>query len=207
MAKIENLFNSGQGGLGNLVFYQMNGKNIVRTKPKRYSDRKSSAQLAQRQRLQVMNGFLNPFRELIRVTFAAEAVGRTALQTAQSYNMQTAFTGEYPHIAVDKSKALLSNGPLPLPKNATVKIHPEGLLINWENEAETKPAAFSDILTVVALFEENKGTYNFTETLRSEGKYLWKLSKPVNEDALPDVWIAFRNRTMTQWSASLYLNG
>ena len=60
--------------------------------------------LAQRERMQVMNGFLNSFRELFRTTFAAEAERRTAVQAAQSYHMCNALTGEYPHITVDKGK-------------------------------------------------------------------------------------------------------
>ena len=49
MAGINPLFSSGRGKLGNMVFYQKNGKNNVRTKPGHFIDKKS---LAQRQQMQ-----------------------------------------------------------------------------------------------------------------------------------------------------------
>ncbi len=206
MAEINHLFSGGRGKMGNLVFYQMNGKTIVRTKPAHFSDKKTPAQLAQRQRMQVINGFLNPFRELIRTTFAAEAEGRSALQAAQSYNMRNALTGEYPDIMVDKNKALLSQGILPLPKSASVAAKPEGLLITWENSDETATATAGDTLLVIALFKAGNCRYQFTEARRADGQYLWKLPQTIDENALPDVWIAFQDRKRTALSPSLYIN-
>src|SRR5690606_37355290 len=87
MAKIENLFESGRGKLGNLVLYKVGNNGYVRTRAAHFRDRKSPAQLAQRQKLQVMSGFLRPFAELIRITFAADAMGKSAMRAAQSYNM------------------------------------------------------------------------------------------------------------------------
>ncbi len=206
MAKLDNLLEGGQGSLGNLVLYKMHGKSYVRTKPSQYRDKKSPAQLAQRQRLQVINSFLRAFREPLRVTFAAEATGRSALQAAQSYNMRNALMGEYPDIVVDKSKALLSKGPLSLPAGASVSAHPEGLLIEWVNGEEAAGSAAEHTLVVMALSEEtDRSDYKFTEVRRSDGRYVWNPALSVSENALPDVWIAFRNNDLTGWSDSMYL--
>jgi hypothetical protein len=104
MAIIDNLFDAGRGRLGNMVVYKMNGMNIIRTKPERYRDSKSPAQLAQRQRLQAVNEFLNPFSKLLKLTFPAEKPGQTARSEAQSYNMRNALAGEYPGIYVIRAK-------------------------------------------------------------------------------------------------------
>ncbi len=206
MAKIDNLFESGQGKLGNLVFYKVGGKGRVRTRAEHFRDRKSPAQLAQRQRLQVVNGFLKPFREAIRITFAGEALGRTAFQAAQSHIMRNALVGEYPDIYVDKSKALLSRGTIPLPVSASVKSHPEGLLVEWGNGEEAVGKAAGDTLVVMGLFEPDSSClYQFTAISRSDGRYLWMLSRQGQEESLPDVWIAFRNRQETQMSDSMYI--
>ncbi len=206
MSTIDNLFDAGSGRLGNLVFYRRYGKSYVRVRPAHYKDRKSPAQLAQRQRLQVVTSFLKPFSNALRVTFAAEAVGRSALQAAQSYNMRNALAGEYPDIRIDKSKVLLSRGALPLPLRAGVEVRPDGLLISWENGKEVNRSTATDTLVVLAYLESAGSTgYSFTEVRRSLGQYLWKPELPYREDDLPDVWIAFRNEKMTAVSDSLYV--
>ncbi len=206
MAKIENLLEGGQGSLGNLVLYKMNGKYYIRSKPAQYKDKKSPAQLAQRQRLQVMNSFLRAFREPIRVTFASEAVGRSALQAAQSYNMLSALAGEYPDIYVNKNKVLLSRGTLPLPVSATLTVLPEGLLIEWENDADAAARHPHDTLVVMAKSSKTDSVdFRFTEARRSDGRYTWKPALPSGKDSLPDLWIAFRNLQQTEMSDSLFV--
>lgn len=204
MAKIDNLFDSGQGRLGNLVVYKMNGMGIIRTKPEHYSDRKSPAQLAQRQRLQAVNNFLSPFLKLIRITFPPQRVGRTARAEAQSYIMRNALAGEYPNIYVDKNKALLSRGPLPLPVSARVSARPEGLLVEWESDAEALRQNAHDTLLVIALSAETgSADYRFAGVTRSDGRYVWKPALP---EGNYDVWIAFRDRQETKLSDSMYVS-
>lgn len=206
MAIIDNLFESGQGKLGNLVFYKVGGSGRVRTRAANFRDRKSPKQLAQRQRMQVMNGFLRPFSDLIRISFSGEAVGRSALQAAQSYNMRNALAGEYPDIYVEKSQALLSRGQLPLPVSAKIAAQPEGLLIEWENGEEAAGPRSTDTLVVMALSAETGSIdYRFTEARRSDARYAWNIALPGGTDALPDVWIAFRNRQETEMSDSMFV--
>ncbi len=202
MAVIDNIFDSGRGRLGNLVVYKMNGLGIIRTKPGHYRDRKSSAQLAQRQRLQVVNGFLKPFSKLLRITFPAATPGRTARTEAYSYIMRNALAGEYPDIYVDKSKALLSRGPLPVPESAMVTAGPDGLLIEWKNDSEAEGNRSHDTLVVMALSEETgRADYRFTDTRRSAESYVWKPALP---EGTCDVWIAFRNPEQTEMCNSMW---
>ena len=203
MAKIEDLFDAGRGKLGNLVVYKMNGMGIVRTKPKHFRDQKSPAQLAQRQRLQVVNEFMRPFLKLIRITFVPETAGRTARAEAQSYIMRNALAGEYPNIYVENSLALLSRGPLPVPVSATVTAQAEGLLIEWENDAEAARRHPHDTLVVMAFSAESgSADYGFTEVRRSDGRYTWKPALP---EGNVDVWIAFRNQEQTEVSDSIWV--
>src|SRR5690554_6443621 len=206
MAKIDDFVDSGRGQLGNLVLYKMNGKNYVRTKPAKYKDRKSPAQLAQRMKLQVVNSFLRPFREIVKLTYASEAVGRSALQAVQSNIMQDAMTGEYPEIYVDHRKVLLSKGPLKLPVSASVDVKPDGLLVKWVNEPFSARNAGSDTLIVIALWEkEEKSEYAFTTTKRSVGEFHWKISMSGTFDNSPQVWIAFQNVKKNEMSDSMLL--
>jgi hypothetical protein len=205
MATIDNLFDSGRGRLGNLVFYKLKGRSIVRTKPGHFSDRKSPAQLAQRQRMQAVNNFLKPFSNLLGLTFDPESERLTARQAAQSYNMRNGLAGEYPNIYIDKGHVLLSRGPLPVPVRAWMEIVPEGLLVQWENGEEAAGSAANDNLLIMAVSPGHSSClYQFSEARRTEGQYLWKIKPAVQENALPDVWIAFSNRL--QMSNSVYIN-
>ncbi|MFO7977686.1 MAG: DUF6266 family protein, partial [Bacteroidales bacterium] len=191
MAKIDNLFDNVRGSIGNLIFYKMNGRNYVRTLPQNFTDRKSPGQLAQRQRMQAVNHFMKPFGGLIRITFGAQANGLSAWQAAQSHNLRHALTGEYPGIRVDPTRVLLSKGPLGLPLSATASVQPGGLLIQWQNGPE---GAGNDSLVVMASWGDGAWCeHRFTETLRNKEEYTWQTTQPVTPDALPDVWIAFRN--------------
>ncbi len=203
MAKIDNIFSGGKGRLGNLILYEMNGMYIVRTKPKNHKNTITPGKLTARKRFAVMNEFLCRFNKPLRITFADQAVRRTALNVAQSYNLKTALAGEYPDIYVDKGKVLLSRGPLPLPSNVWLEARPEGFMVHWENGPEYADASPNDVLMVFALPATGKVDYRLTETRRSAGQYLWINAKPKPE--LPDVWISFCNDTMTQWSDSRYV--
>lgn len=206
MAKANNLYESGQGKLGNLVFYQIGGKGYVRTNASQFKDRKSPAQLAQRQRLSVTTEFLRPFSNLLRITFASEAVGRSAMQAAQSHTMRHALEGIYPDIHVEPGKALLSKGPLPLPVHATATKLSEGICIEWENGDVVPLKGSSDTLIVIGRMAATGNVdYRLTGVRRSEGRYVWKTPLP-HGDQMPDVWIAFRNREETEMSNSMYLD-
>lgn len=206
MALNDNLFGMSQGKIGNLVFYKRNGTGIVRTRPAHFKDKKSPRQLAQRQRMQVANSFLKSFHQLIRITWAAEAGDRSVWHVVYRHIVLDALAGEYPEIFVDKKKALLSKGSLPLPENAWVEPHQEGLHITWENGLEAKGNAARDTLVVVAYNEKTGSSdFRFSEASRADGGYIWKPGIKFTEDALPDVWIAFRNKEQSQVSDSLYL--
>lgn len=207
MAKTNNLYESGQGKLGNLIFYQIRGNGYVRTKASHFKDRKSPAQLAQRQRLSVTTEFLRPFSGLFRITFASEAIGHSAMQAAQSFTMRHALGGSYPDIHVEKSKVLLSKGLLPLPVYAKATKLPEGICIEWENGEEVSGKAASDTLIVIARSAATgRVDYRITGIRRSEGRFVWKTVLHENDDAMPDLWIAFRNSKETDLSNSMYLN-
>ncbi len=187
MAKLGNFLNITGGTLGNLVFYNRNGKTYIRTKPGSISNPKSPAQLAQRQRMQLMNAFLRKFSDPIRLTFAAVPKGKAPYQTAMGYNLRNAFTGEYPNQRIDKSKILLSTGSLPLPLNASLSLHPEGFVIQWEYDFDTSGSTVGDHLVVIVLYKDDSAcSFRFTDTRRYEKQYLWKTKQVISPDALPD---------------------
>ena len=206
MARINDSFLSGAGGkLGPLVIYTMNGRTFVRQQPNSYHDAKSILQLNQRQRFQVVNAFLRPFKRLVRITFAGEAKGRVAYNVAKSYNLKNACINFYPDVAINPEKALLSKGPLPLPNRVYCTPESNGVLIEWNN----KPAwgnPKDTLLVISATTDFIYGDYSFTETTRSTGRYFYTLSHFNQKTEEIYIWIAFQNPEKNKMSNSLYIS-
>jgi len=195
------------GSIGNAVYYTMHGKNFVRSKPSRYTDRKSEAQLVQRARMKAVTGFLTPFKDLVRITWAGEATGRAPYHAAKSDLMRNALQGDYPDVQINKEAALLSKGPLPLPGTITVTVQDGGLLAEWTDSSEVAAKQGKDTLVLIALDSQNGiSEYKFTGVPRSVKSYLWKPSIDISQNNKPDVWVAFRSNNETEMSNSVYVH-
>lgn len=201
MARNKNLLGSASGRIGNVITYEMYGKCYMRSLPGQYHDRKSVRQLAQRQRMQLVNALLCPYKEVLRITFQHQANGRSAFQAANSYNLLHAIEGAYPKQYVNYSKALVSMGKVPLPSYAEIRQEPGGILITWHNELQASP---SDTLMVIANRRGEFNTaYKHTAVARKEGSYFWDID--LVEGKLYDVWMVFRDYRERDFSNSLYL--
>ncbi len=207
MAKIgDNIMGAGQGKIGDVVIYTMHGKNFMRAKPSKYTDRKSEAQLSQRAKMKAVTGFMTPFRELIRKTWATEAVGRAPYHAAKSQIMRNAVQGNYPDYTINRETALLSKGALPLPGEVSVSLQESGLLVEWTNSDESEKLHGRDTLVVIAQDRQTGSCeYKFTGARRTDKHYLWELNLPVLQDKIPDVWIAFRKVDESEMSDSRYV--
>jgi hypothetical protein len=208
MAKTgDNMMSHSSGSIGNAVYYTMHGKNFVRSKPSKYTDRKSEGQLIQRAKMKAVTDFLTPFKDLIRITWAGEATGRAPYHAAKSELMRNALQGDYPDIGIKKEAALLSKGPLPLPGNIKVSLQDGGLLAEWTDNSDTASKHNRDTLVLIALDAKGgTGEFKFTGVPRSAKSYLWKPAVEITQNNKPDVWVAFRSNNETEMSNSVYVN-
>jgi hypothetical protein len=202
----DNMLSHSTGSIGNAVYYTMHGKNFVRSKPSKYTDRKSEGQLIQRTKMKAVTSFLTPFKDLIRITWAGEATGRAPYHAAKSELMRNALQGVYPDIQLNKEAALLSKGPLPLPEKVTVSLQEGGLLAEWTDSSENAAKHGRDTLVLIALDEKGViGEFKFTGIPRSAKNYLWKPAIEISQANKPDVWVAFRSNNETEMSNSVYV--
>ncbi len=201
MARNKDLFGGASGRIGNVIAYEMYGKCYMRSLPGQFHDRKSVQQLAQRQRMQLINIFLGPYKDVLRMTFQHQANGRSAFQAAKSYNLLYAIEGTYPEQSVNHSKALVSMGKVPLPSNAEMHQEPGGILITWNNDLQASPF---DTLMVIA---NRRGAYNtefkHTAVARQTGTYFWNMDLVGGQTY--DVWMVFRDYRERDFSNSFYL--
>ncbi|MCU4158215.1 hypothetical protein J1N10_19730 [Carboxylicivirga sp. A043] len=201
MARYNNISEGSSGRVGNVVTYQMYGKSYMRSLPGQYKDRKSERQLAQRQKMQLVNGFLGPYKDVLRITFQKDDLGRSAYMTAKSYNMLQAIGGDYPEQYIDYSKALVSIGSVPLPPEANVERTEEGLQFRWSYD---DIGSGSDSLMVIANRRGQYTTsYKQTGPVRREESYhwIWRMSPKDKYD----IWLVFRDYKERDFSNSLWL--
>jgi hypothetical protein len=201
MAKLKKgiLSTPAEGKIGNLVVYTMNGNTYIRTRPSQYKDKKSTAQLQQRRRFDLVLRFLKPLKDLIRIGFANDAIGRTAFQAAQSYHLKHAINNDDSSICLDYSKTLLCKGAVPLPQVIDVYQKEDRILIKWENSSSYQNNR--DAL-IVAAYKDGLADFQLTGIIRSKQEFEWKTPLATKKDI--HFWLAFRSYKEDDVSDSLY---
>lgn len=188
------------GKIGPTVHYTMYGKHFVRSLPATGSYKQTPERQKQQQRMALVQAFLKPFKELIRLSFATVAVNNAPYHVAKSYNLRYAITGDtYPDQTIDFNKVYLSAGPLNLPDSCTVQRSDKVLLFNWNS----KNGRTNDTLLLIVYYPEwNSVNYQFTGVKRSKESFTWDVDLEMKEI---HVWIAFRSMDEKEMSNSLYL--
>ena len=122
MAKLKHGLNGiVTGRIGKLVYYELNGEQIVRTIGA-HSGEYTEAQLANQMRTKVVSKFLKPIKAFVGLSFKSEefSAKNYAYNKATSYNKMNATQGEYPNISMDYSKVRISDGDLPIAEGTEV---------------------------------------------------------------------------------------
>jgi len=206
MARVKNnMLKEVNGTVGNLIFYSVGEQQYVRARPISIKDAKSPAQLAQRQRMEVTQEFLQWFKDIIKYTFPGEKGKRDGFFAAKSYNLKYGLRGEYPSICIDFEKALICHGPLPVPEQAYYREEGNFLQIDWQMPANTPAANRSDQLLVVAHhYKTQRLDYLFTGARRKDLSFRWQPELDFEAKEL-SLWVAFRDKEEKLMSDSVYL--
>lgn len=138
------------GKLGNTVCYMLNGKQVVRmivksTKPP------TERQLVNRAELALVNGFLKPIKELIKIGYASLAKARKTSEysLALGYNKKHALMGEKPNREIDYSKVRISQGDLRGLQDLRAIINGNLLEISWATGHIHGTHTYDQVMTLV----------------------------------------------------------
>jgi len=188
------------GKIGPTVHYTMYGKHFVRSLPATGSYKQTPERQKQQQRMALVQAFLKPFKELIRLSFAPVAVNNAPYHVAKSYNLRYAITGDtYPDQTIDFNKVYLSVGSLDLPDEYSVQRSEGGLLFTWSGGNDQ---SVDTLLVVMYNDDKNSVAYQFTGVRRSRASFFWDID--LGSEGV-HVWIAFRSIDEKEMSNSLYL--
>ena len=156
MAVLKNGANgSFSGKVGSIVGYEWKGISVIRGLPKKNKHRTPSPlELANRQKMALIQKFLQQALPFIRLGFSleAEAGNMSAFNAAMSYNKKNAIAGEYPDLSIDFHHALLAKGTLSKPMDARTTLTKEGIQFEW-NPHEWREKPFVRSMLFMTSFE------------------------------------------------------
>lgn len=152
MAIAKNGINGGfSGKVGSVIGYQWRGIDVMRSLPRPSKKKRTVAQLANQQKMKIVQEFLKNIIYFVRVGFKKEADERvmSAFNVAMSYNKKQAITGEYPDQRLDYAKVIVSNGGIAPVRDGSARWVAGGVEIRWKNNAGEAHADHNDYLLAV----------------------------------------------------------
>jgi hypothetical protein len=124
--------------------------------PASVANPQTEAQMDQRSKFITVLNFLQPFKDFVRVGFKNYAIKMTQFNSAMSYNLKNAITGDYPNYAIDYSLALLSRGGLAPALNGTASSPLPGLVsFEWDDNSN-EGNAYSNDKSLLIVYNPSK---------------------------------------------------
>lgn len=171
MAKIKKGILGGiTGSIGNIVGFQRQGNDYIRTKPAKVKNPNTEAQQKQRLRFSLMIAFLRSIKAFINIGFKQSSGNKSAFSTAMSVNVKQAIGGEFPDFAIDPEALVLSQGDLYGATEYGMDVSVQGsVTLTWTSDTSTANASENDSVMVL-LFNTVNGevAYRLNGGLRSE---------------------------------------
>jgi len=166
------------GKVGTVVGASWRGIKYMRSlAAKRGNSRASEKQLEQQARFALIAGFLRPVKPLLELGFKSYAVGKTGYNSASSYNLKNALTGQIPNLQIDYSMVLVSRGDLVGAKSLSVSSATATQLdIVWQDNSGQAKAKPEDQLIVAVFFPAlGEAAYVIGAVERQEESFVYEL--------------------------------
>lgn len=194
------------GKVGDLVFYILNGKQVVRTKGK-ITKPPTEKQLLNRMEVSVVHAFLKPIVELINAGFASVAKGtvKSPYNMAFAYNKKNAVQGVYPNPEMDYEKVMVTQGRMQGACVPAVELTATGLSFTWSCSANMPWPRPHDQVMLLAYFPVlKKAVYLLGGANRASGAAVLALQPEMLSEYM-EVYISFVAQDRKGVSNSTYL--
>lgn len=207
MAKIpDGLSGRLSGKIGPVVGASWRGINYVRARPKRGKTKKplTVKQQEQHAKFILLQRFQMNMKELIMLGYKKHAVRMTEMNSALSFHMKNAVTGEHPDLQIVYSQILVSRGDLPNVPAATVSSTATGqLAFSWKSNSKTGMAKDTDKAIVVAYCEELSSCVHQVIFSRKEENAI--LGVPLFSGYTVHTWLSFITANEKDIATSIYV--
>ena len=208
MARIKNGILGGiQGKIGNVEGYIRNGVACIRAEKRKSQRPPSIKQLANRQRMVLVNQFIDSMTSFIRLGFGpySKAQQKTSSNAAKSYQLLHAVEGDYPMQKLDYPNALLSKGVLDLPIEPQLSIQESGLRVSWvSNPLANFENRMAQAIVVVYFPELQTSFYSLSGSNRYLGSTFLAMPEEYTGKVM-QVYLSFVTEDRRKVSDSFYL--
>jgi hypothetical protein len=196
-----------QGPVGDMVWYMLNGKHIVRSRRRKSTKPPTEKQLACRKRLTMVNDFLSGLIPYVQLgfTYTAEQKGYTGYNAATAYQMKHALIGQYPDYTIDYTKVRLTEGPMSNEHiNASVTQRDNYLVFSWTADLSYEHS--SDRVMLLAYAPAlNEAVYTLCGAKRMDGRDVLLLPDSTWGGKEIEIYLSFVSESRKQCTDSIYL--
>jgi hypothetical protein len=196
-----------RGKVNNLVFYSLNGQDIVRTIGNNKKSVASVARKAQNDSMALLMRFFSKTKPFIKAGFKNEAIGTiyNYHNLATSYNKVHAINIVENVPQIDYTRILLSRGKALMPKDPILNKTGDGLSISWTVEKDLPWTTNQDQTMLLAYFPEvNEAIFDLAGAKRRDGTAQLTLPPAFRELEL-ETYLAFVSEDRESVSNSMHL--
>ena len=151
------LFGGQTGKIGDLVFYELNGKTVVRSIGKSQKPPTENQQRAKTD-MKIVSATIKTLRPFIELGFST-MIGKTGMNThnlAVQYNIKNIIKGTYPNQEIAYDKLLVSKGVLKPAQNCVVTQTADTLQFSWDTNSQMPWPESTDQVMMMAYFPASK---------------------------------------------------
>jgi hypothetical protein len=207
MGKAKNgIFGAINGKVGNVVFYNLNGEDLVRTIGDN-TGKLSKAQLANCDRMSMIVQLFSKIKPFIKVGFANEAKGtnKNYHNIATSYNKAHAIGLIDGELAFDYESLRLTHGTALAPRDPSFEAVSEGLQFNWTYVDHEDWYARKDQVMMMAYFPDDNDATFITSGARRAAKQDVLDIHPTYRSKRMEIYISFVSDDRESVATSVYL--
>lgn len=200
-----------KGSVGPIVFCQLKGQQVAKSKPTKSNKPLTLKQETQQLKFGMVTEFLSHFTELIRIGFKPDNAKGSGMNAAVQTVINEHVLGIYPDFTIDYANVKLADGKvMEGPDRLVVKALPEREIeLSWQpaNDRDLAIKAAKNKDGAYVVFYDPKASRNIVvkgfET-RGDGKMTVYIPRSMNGGTVHG-WIAFISEDGKQTSASEYL--
>lgn len=194
-----------RGKVGNVIGGNWKGIDYMRVKPASVANPQTDGQMDQRSRFNTVLRFLQPMKDVIKIGYKSYAVKMTEFNSAMSYHLKNALTGDYPNFTVDYSAALLAKGTLlPALNGAAESTVANSIAFNWTDNSNDVDAFATDVAIVVAYNPAKDEASYLVAGTRADGNLTLLVPERFSGDEV-QCYLAFKAAAGSKVSNSVYL--
>ncbi len=204
MAKMDNgIFGGISGKVGDVVVVKWKNVEYVRSRPK-VNDRKSPAQIKQRDKFLLTMSFLKTMTPVIRIGFEGCAKeNQSAFNAAMSYNMNNAIVSGTDGVELNFSMVMVSKGPLLPADGIFVNVDKGKLKYNWNLNLKENANPDDQAMIVAYNSVKSEAVYDINAGKRSNLTAEIILPNGWKDDIV-EAYIAFKKADNSIVSDSFY---